>query len=102
MTNLLSMRLLKSICLVGALATGGTLASTAAYADSEAISSPTGRTFEHKCRELHWKDVLEESNLAPDLGEQGWELATLMSAIKPGGFSASTRIVACFKRETTK
>jgi len=56
------------------------------------------RRFQHLCQELTWEEVLGSKDLKPDLGKQGWELATFVSAEKKGFGGGSTRIVACFKR----
>lgn len=60
-----------------------------------------GKKFQHICSELKWDDVLGEKTLRQDLGDQGWELATFVSAEQKGGWGNSTRIVACFKREVS-
>lgn len=58
-----------------------------------------GKKFQHHCEELKWDDVLGQQELRSELGREGWELATFMTAEMKGGFGTTTRIVACFKRE---
>jgi hypothetical protein len=42
------------------------------------------KVVQHHCTELKWDEVLGEQNLRPDLGNNGWELATFVSAVKRG------------------
>lgn len=77
----------------------------AGAAANHAIATPPGaqvdgKRFQHKCIELKWDDVLGVQDLAPQMGAQGWELATFVSAERKGAFNTTTRIVACFKRQT--
>lgn len=59
----------------------------------------SGKQFQAHCEELKWEDVLGKQELKPDLGQQGWELATFVAAEMKGGFGTTTRIVACWRRE---
>lgn len=61
-----------------------------------------GTAFQHRCVELKWDDVLGDGELRPELGKDGWELATFVSAEQKGFGGTSTRIVACFKRAVAK
>jgi hypothetical protein len=54
------------------------------------------KRYQHYCLNLKWADV-DGKQLRPDMGKQGWELATLSI-----GGSGVARIVACFKREVTR
>lgn len=61
--------------------------------------APRPKRYEHRCTELSWEEVLGNQPLKADLGKNGWELATFVSAEKKAFGGPTTRIVACFKRE---
>ena len=88
--------MIATLCLMLGCAAGAAVRQAAV---APAGAQVQGKKFQHLCQELTWEEVLGSKDLKPDLGAQGWELATFVSAEKKGFGGPTTRIVACFKRE---
>lgn len=60
-----------------------------------------GGTWENRCEEVKWDEVLGSGQLRPELGKAGFKLVSLVSAEQKGAMVLKTRIIACFTRPTS-
>ncbi len=58
-----------------------------------------GQQWEHICTNLTWEEF-DGAPVKSDLGQQGYEMATMVHVLKPG-FTATNEIYVCFKRQVT-
>ena len=90
--------LLATTCLILGCAAGVVASDAIAPTASAVQGAPT---WENRCQEVKWDEVLGTNDLRRELGDVGFELVSLVSAEQKGAMTMKTRIIACFKRRSS-